>query len=82
VVTLGTASNLAGMNQMAFQGLLYDRGISLHYDLADYQADIVSDASPISNLLRIRQLPLLQALYGSVVIDEPWLDTPANLPSV
>ncbi|WP_017301501.1 UPF0175 family protein [Nodosilinea nodulosa] len=42
LVTLGTASQLAGMNQMAFQGLLYDRGISLHYDLADYQADIAS----------------------------------------
>ncbi|MBE9136487.1 UPF0175 family protein [Nodosilinea sp. LEGE 07088] len=42
LVTLGTASQLAGMNQMAFQELLYDRGISLHYDLADYQADIAS----------------------------------------
>jgi predicted HTH domain antitoxin len=42
LVTLGTASKLAGMNQMAFQELLYDRGISLHYDLADYQADIAS----------------------------------------
>lgn len=31
---------------------------------------IVSDTSPISNLLRIGQLPLLQALYGSVVIPE------------
>lgn len=42
LVTLGTASQLAGMHQMAFQELLYDRGISLHYDLADYQADIAS----------------------------------------
>lgn len=31
---------------------------------------IVSDTSPISNLLRIGQLPLLQALYGSVVIPD------------
>ena len=31
---------------------------------------IVSDTSPISNLLRIGQLPLLQVLYGSVVIPE------------
>ena len=36
------ASKLAGMNQMAFQELLYNRGIGLHYDLADYQADIAS----------------------------------------
>jgi predicted HTH domain antitoxin len=42
LVTLGTASHLAGMNQMVFQELLYDRGISLHYDLADYQADVAS----------------------------------------
>ena len=31
---------------------------------------IVSDTSPISNLLRIGQLPLLQVLYGSIVIPE------------
>ncbi|WP_017301502.1 hypothetical protein [Nodosilinea nodulosa] len=31
---------------------------------------IISDTSPISNLLRIGQLPLLQELYGSVVIPE------------
>lgn len=42
LVTLGRASQIAGMNQIAFQELLYDRGISLHYDLADYQADIAS----------------------------------------
>lgn len=30
------------MHQMAFQELLYDRGIGPHYDLADYQADIES----------------------------------------
>lgn len=42
LVTLGRASQLAGMSQIAFQELLYDRGISLHYDLADYQADIAS----------------------------------------
>jgi predicted HTH domain antitoxin len=41
-VTLGTASNIAGMHQMQFQELLYDRGINLHYDIADYQADIES----------------------------------------
>jgi len=31
---------------------------------------IVSDTSPISSPLRIEQLPLLQALYGRVVIPE------------
>lgn len=39
---LGTASKIAGIHQMEFQALLSDRGICLHYDLADYQADIES----------------------------------------
>lgn len=42
LVTLGTASQLAGMHPTAFQELLCDRGVGLHYDLADYRADIAS----------------------------------------
>jgi predicted HTH domain antitoxin len=42
LITLGTASKIAGMHQMEFQALLSDRGICIHYDLADYQADIES----------------------------------------
>lgn len=42
LITLGTASQIAGIHQIEFQGLLFDRGINLHYDLADYQADIES----------------------------------------
>ncbi|MGJ3246846.1 MAG: UPF0175 family protein [Elainellaceae cyanobacterium] len=42
LVTLGTASRIAGMHQMQFQELLYDRGICVHYDIADYRADIES----------------------------------------
>lgn len=42
LITLGTASKIAGMHQMEFQGVLSDRGICIHYDLADYQADIES----------------------------------------
>lgn len=42
LVTLGTASAISGMHQMAFQDLLFDRGINLHYDLADYRADVAS----------------------------------------
>jgi len=30
------------VQQMTFQELLCDRGISLHYDLADHQADMAS----------------------------------------
>ena len=42
LITLSTASYIAGMQQLEFQGLLYDRSISLHYDIDDYRADIES----------------------------------------
>ncbi|MEM9005413.1 MAG: UPF0175 family protein [Cyanobacteria bacterium P01_F01_bin.86] len=42
LITLGTASKIAGMHQIEFQALLSDRGICIHYDLADYQDDIES----------------------------------------
>lgn len=42
LVTLGTASKIAGMHQIQFQSLLSDRGICIHYDITDYQADIES----------------------------------------
>lgn len=40
--TLGTTSQIAGMQQLELQGLLYDRGISLHYGIDDYRADVES----------------------------------------
>jgi predicted HTH domain antitoxin len=42
LITLGTASQIADMHQMEFQALLSDREICIHYDIADYQADIES----------------------------------------
>lgn len=42
LITLSTASKIAGMHQIEFQALLSDRGICIHYDLADYQEDIES----------------------------------------
>jgi predicted HTH domain antitoxin len=39
-LTLGQASNLAGMNQLAFQHLLASRQISVHYDVEDFEADL------------------------------------------
>jgi predicted HTH domain antitoxin len=42
LITLGTASKIAGMHQIEFQALLSDRDICIHYDLADYQEDIES----------------------------------------
>lgn len=42
LITLGTASHIVGMTQLEFQGLLSDRGISIHYDMDDYKADIES----------------------------------------
>jgi predicted HTH domain antitoxin len=41
-ITLGKASQLAGLNQIEFQQLLATRNICLHYDVAEYEADIKS----------------------------------------
>lgn len=39
-LTLGQASDLAGMAQWQFQGLLASRQIPIHYDVADFRADL------------------------------------------
>ena len=39
-LTLGQASQLAAMNQWQFQQLLARRNIPLHYDVADFEADL------------------------------------------
>ncbi|NER39246.1 MAG: hypothetical protein F6J93_35730 [Oscillatoria sp. SIO1A7] len=36
-VSIGKASQIAGINQIAFQELLARRGICIHYDLADFE---------------------------------------------
>ncbi|MBE9078993.1 UPF0175 family protein [Romeria aff. gracilis LEGE 07310] len=41
-ITLGRASLLCNMNQIAFQKLLASRNIPVHYDLEDYEADLQS----------------------------------------
>jgi len=39
-LTLGQASRLAQMNQLQFQFLLASRQIPIHYDVADFEADL------------------------------------------
>jgi predicted HTH domain antitoxin len=39
-LTLGQASRLAGMSQWQFQQLLASRDISLHYGVAEFEADL------------------------------------------
>lgn len=39
-LTLGQASRLAEMSQLHFQHLLASRQIPLHYDVADFEADL------------------------------------------
>jgi predicted HTH domain antitoxin len=39
-LTLGQASRLAEMNQWQFQQLLASRGVSPHYDVAEFEADL------------------------------------------
>ncbi len=39
-ISLGKASELMGMHRMEFQKLLDDRGICVHYDVAEFQQDL------------------------------------------
>jgi predicted HTH domain antitoxin len=39
-LTLGQASRLAGLNQWQFQSLLASRQIPIHYDVAEFEADL------------------------------------------
>jgi len=39
-LSLGKASEILGMPQIRFQRLIADRGICVHYDVADFQADL------------------------------------------
>ncbi|NJL44947.1 MAG: UPF0175 family protein [Leptolyngbyaceae cyanobacterium SM2_3_12] len=42
LVTLGTASQIAGMHQMEFQKLIGSRGICVHYDVEEFEEDVQS----------------------------------------
>jgi len=39
-LTLGQASRLAGLSQLQFQFLLASRHIPIHYDVAEFEADL------------------------------------------
>ncbi len=39
-ITLGTASQLAGLHQIEFQRLIASRGIYIHYDVEDLEQDL------------------------------------------
>lgn len=39
-LTLAQASRIAGMHRVSFQHLLASRQIPIHYDLAEFEADI------------------------------------------
>ena len=39
-LTLGQASRLAGMSQFAFQHMLAERHIPVHYDVAEFEQDL------------------------------------------
>jgi predicted HTH domain antitoxin len=41
-ITLGTASQLAGLHQIEFQQLIARRGIPIHYDIEDLEQDLNS----------------------------------------
>jgi predicted HTH domain antitoxin len=39
-ISLGKASELLGIHRMQFQKLLADRGLCIHYDVAEFQEDL------------------------------------------
>ena len=39
-LTLAQAARLAGLNRLRFQHLLASRAISIHYDVAEFEADL------------------------------------------
>ena len=41
-LSFGKARELAGMTVWAFQQLLGSRGIPIHYDVADYEDDLIT----------------------------------------
>ena len=41
-ITLGSASQLAGLPQIEFQRLIASRGICIHYDIEDLEQDLTS----------------------------------------
>jgi predicted HTH domain antitoxin len=45
-ISLGKASELMGMHRMEFQKLLDDRGICVHYDVAEFQEDLKTLQEP------------------------------------
>ena len=52
-LTLGQASRLAEMNQLAFQHLLASRRIPVHYDMAEFAADLKTlTANPVFDFLK------------------------------
>ena len=45
-LTLGQASRLAGGNLYQFQHMLASRNLSLHYDVAEFEADLQTLRNP------------------------------------
>jgi predicted HTH domain antitoxin len=41
-ITLGSASQLAGLHQIEFQQLISNRGICIHYEVEDLEQDLTS----------------------------------------
>lgn len=39
-ISLGKASELLGIHRVQFQKLLADRGLCIHYDVAEFQEDL------------------------------------------
>lgn len=41
-ITIGTASQIAGLHQIEFQRLIASRGICIHYDIEELEQDLTN----------------------------------------
>ena len=63
-ITLGTASQFAGMNQLEFQRILGGRKIPIHYGVEDFRQDLKSLGASHSEIKpkQLTQLEILQRI--------------------
>lgn len=84
-VSLGKASELAGIDKARFMQLLGSRTICINYDAAEFERDVsalkesknavnvVSDSSPPIALARIDRLGILHTPFDAIIIpDAVW----------
>jgi predicted HTH domain antitoxin len=71
-ITLGTASQFSGMNQLEFQRILGSRKIPIHYGVEDFRQDLRTLEAPeacTTHLSKASALPGLSHAQSSAPVD-------------